>query len=188
MLHYKFVTNTPISQLDWCLRMFHCCTDVLSMHSMVFFLFHSFTLYGYFIAAIYSHSPVQQPLTTTHHLPFWTFFGPDKKSNSVVYAVDLYCPFLICGLVCGLVHERSGYATFRCDTLTVACCEGRGGRGGQPGLFLKPLWESSLRSARMLHYVARLLTCWALKTHYFILLLLQLQWRTCRVKRRGRNG
>lgn len=48
--------------------------------------------------------------------PGWIYhsghlFGLEKKSNSVVYAVDLYCPFLVCGLACALLHERSGYTT-----------------------------------------------------------------------------
>lgn len=84
-----------------------------------------------------------------------------------------------------MVMQRS--LRSRCDTLTVACCEGWGGRGGQPGLFLKPLWESSLRSAQMLHYAAHLLTSRALTIHYFILPPPQLHWRTCRVKIKGRN-
>lgn len=48
------------------------------------------------------------------------------------------------------VTQRSGRS--RCDTLTAARCEERGGKGAQPGLFLKPPSMSSARSARTQHH------------------------------------
>lgn len=68
--------------------------------------------------------------------------------------------------VAGEKHWSSAWAEMvmqwshhsRCNTLTVACCEKWGGRGGQPGLFLKPLSEPSIRLRRKQHYSARLLT------------------------------